>query len=105
MTNEIGPLFAINQQFDYNLNEQVQEFLNQYENNEDYIPEFIDGLLPIRNTDIWDVAWAYNLGQEHIGIGQATGHTIYEFFQYQIFNIYMEEFYEAYYRWTRHEEE
>lgn len=103
--NEISPLFGINQQFDYDWIEQVQEFINQYDNNENKIPEFIDGLLPINYTDIWDVAWAFNLGLRHINMAHATGHTIYEFFQYEIYTIYMEDFYEAYYRYTRHEEE
>lgn len=103
--NEISPLFGINQQFDYNWNEQVQEYLNQYGNNENYIIEFIDGLVPINYTDIWDVAWAYNLGHVSLGIEHATGHTVFEMFQHEIAQIYHDEFAEAYYRWTRHEEE
>tara|TARA_R100000734_G_C3276413_1_gene71128 strand:- start:120 stop:449 length:330 start_codon:yes stop_codon:yes gene_type:complete len=105
MMNDVTPLFGINQQFDYKWDDQVQEFLNQYENNEDYIPEFIDGLVPINFTDIWDVAWAYDLGHLALGIEHATGHTIYELFQHEIAKIYHDEFAEAYYRWTRHEEE
>ena len=105
MMSDVGPLFGINQQFDYKWNEQVQEFLNQYGNNEDYIPEFVDGLVPIHYGDIWDVAWAYNLGHRPLGMAQATGHSVYEFFQYEIYTIFMEEFAKAYYRYTRHEEE
>jgi hypothetical protein len=102
--NEISPLFGINQQFDYNWNEQVQEFINQHGNNEDYIPEFIDGLVPINYTDIWDVAWAYSLGHRPLGMAQATGHSVYEFFQYEIYTIFMEDFSEAYYHYTQEEE-
>ena len=104
MMNEVSPLFGINQQFDYNWNEQVQEYHNQYGNNEDFILEFIDGLVPINYTDIWDVAWAYDLGHVTLGIEQATGHTIYECFQHEIAKIYHDEFAEAYHLYTREEE-
>ena len=64
--NEISPLFGINQQFDYKWDEQVQEFLTNMDNNEDFIIEFVDGLVPINYTDIWDIAWAYDLGNRYL---------------------------------------
>ena len=102
--NEISPLFCINQEFDYNWNEQVQEYLNQYGNNGDFIIEFVDGLVPINYTDIWDVAWAYNLGHVALSIEHATGHTVYELFQHEIANTILDGFAEAYYLFTREEE-
>ncbi len=104
MMNEVSPLFGINQQFDYKWDEQVQVFLNQYGNREEFIIQFIDGLVPIYHTDIWDVAWAYNLGNVALGIEHATGHTVFELFQHEIAKIYHDEFAEAYYRYTQEEE-
>ena len=102
MMSEVGPLFGINQEFDYKWNEQVQEFQTHYQGNLDYLHEFIDSLVPIRYTDIWDVAWAYDLGHFALGFEQASGHTVYEFFQHEISNIYHDEFAEA---WNLYMEE
>ena len=104
MMNEVSPLFGINQQFDYNWDEQVQEFLNQYGNREEFILQFIDGLVPIYNTDVWDVAWAYDLGHLILSIEHATGHTVLEMFQHEIADIYHDEFAQAYHRYTQEEE-
>ena len=54
--------------FDYDWDEIVGEYLEQYDGNEDNIAEFIDSLISIYNNDIWEVAQKLNLG--HVSIRQ-----------------------------------
>lgn len=77
-----------------NWNEQVKEFKKEYNGDEDYIYEFIDGLVPIYYNDIMltaleTKAYHYDV-QEH-----QVDKPIWEVLQQAIFAIYLQEFSEA----------
>ncbi len=77
-----------------NWNEQVKVFKKEYNGEEDYIYEFIDGLVPIYYNDIMltaleTKAYHYDV-QEH-----QVDKPIWEVLQQAIFAIYLQEFSEA----------
>jgi len=76
-----------------NWNEQVKEFKEQYNGDEDYIHEFVDGLVPIYYTDIMDVA--VEIGATMMYVTSQVDEPIWKVLQQAIFAVYLQEFSEA----------
>tara|TARA_R100001230_G_C5532173_1_gene65750 strand:- start:194 stop:448 length:255 start_codon:yes stop_codon:yes gene_type:complete len=77
-----------------NWKEEVKQFKEQYDGNEDYIHEYVDGLVPISYADIMDVAletkaYHYDVGPNHVD------EPIWKVLQQAIFAVYLQEFSEA----------
>ena len=77
-----------------NWNEQVKEFKEQYNGNEDYIHEFVDGLVPhfyndIMLTAIETKAYHYDV------VTSQVDEPIWKVLQQAIFAVYLQEFSEA----------
>ena len=77
-----------------NWNEQVKEFKKQYNGNEDYIHEFVDGLVPIDYNDIMHTA-IETKAYHHDVVESQVDEPIWKVLQQAIFEIYLQEFSEA----------
>lgn len=77
-----------------NWNEQVKEFRKEYNGNEDYIHEFVDGLVPQNYYDIMHTALetkAYHF----VVVGSQVDVPIWKVLQQAIFAVYLQQFSEA----------
>lgn len=77
-----------------NWKEEVKQFKEQYNGNEDYIYEYVDGLVPhyyydIMHTAIETKAYQYDVAESHVD------EPIWKVLQQAIFEIYLQEFSEA----------
>jgi succinate dehydrogenase hydrophobic anchor subunit len=77
-----------------NWKEEVKQFKEQYNGNEDYIHEYVDGLVPIAYTDIMDVALETKAYQYDI-VESQVDEPIWKVLQQAIFAVYLQEFSEA----------
>lgn len=77
-----------------NWNEQVKEFKKEYNGDEDYIHEFIDGLVPIYYNDIMRIAMETKAYKYDI-VESQVDEPIWRVLQQAIFAIYLQEFSEA----------
>lgn len=88
--------------YDYNWDELVEEYLEQYSTDDDQYPHFIDALVPIMYFDIMDVANKLGLGNTKISEVSCNPDTnIYTFLQGAITEAYHVKFAEAVYRRKR----
>ena len=77
-----------------NWNEKVKEFKKEYNGDEDYIHEFIDGLVPIHYNDIMRIAMETKAYHYDI-VESQVDEPIWKVLQQAIFAVYLQEFSEA----------